>query len=85
MERPTALTANDKGQPLLLTLQMRDSETAPGRMKVTMTLDRSKGLTVVASPPGGKLQLLAVKDMPKLPEDAPDILGICPEFRLEMN
>lgn len=78
MERPTATLTTGKGQPLRLTLGMRQSTTVPHRIKVAFVAPLKYGLAIAS--PEGELHAQAVPDGP---DDAAMIVGN--EFRIELN
>lgn len=73
--RPVAPLVTTKGQPLLLTLAARQSETVPHRLKVTLVATTEHGV-MVRDPESGKRSVLKSRG---------DAVALCPEFRLEMS
>jgi hypothetical protein len=80
MEQPAIVLISDSdGMPKTVALRMRESETAPGRLKVHFAVSTTSGLTG-----RGVVGVSGSTPLP-IPEDAPDEVPISPEFRIEMN
>lgn len=76
---PLVIAVNDKGAPLELELTVRESETAPGRLKVGMVIPTAGGIS--GRDESGVQHEMEQKPPGKLPPKIPT----CVEFRLEMN
>lgn len=80
MDKPAIVLISDAdGVPKTVALRVRESETAPGRLKVHFAVSTTAGLTG-----RGIVGVSGSAPLP-IPEDAPDEVPISPEFRLEMN
>lgn len=80
MQRATALIY-DKGVPTLCELAIRESTTAPDRLKVAFVADLPEDGEVVATGEAAE----AMGEVSALPAEAAGHTMLGPEFRLEMN
>lgn len=78
--RPSVIPVTPGGQPLALAIHVRDSESAPGRMKVALTVATAENEPLCIRVPDGSINMV---DAPKEVSGQP--LPVCPEFRIEMN
>lgn len=76
MTRTAIIASDSEGQPLMLRLQVRESSTAPARLKLGFTVSTENGL---AATDGQKVQPIPS------PEDIPGEVMIENEFRVELN
>lgn len=75
MKRPYAILCEKGGDPVPLQLMVRESESAPGRLKVIFVASAEEGLRAISA--------TDAKLLVKPSADAKIALGV--EFRLEMN
>lgn len=76
---PIIIAVTKKGEPKLIDIHVRESTTAPGRLKIGMTIPGQGGL--YAKGPDGK-----VEKLDNVPEgELPEKNLIFPEFRIETN
>ena len=76
MSRTAVIASNSNGEPLLIRLSVRESETAPSRIKVGFAVNTEEGL--------GATDGQRVQKIPS-PDDLPSEVMIEREFRIEMN
>ena len=76
MQRASAFLMTDSVVPALADVRVRESETAPGRVKVCFTADLNDHPYVLVGDG---------REFPLPPEAAGQTVPLCDEFRLEMN
>jgi hypothetical protein len=81
MTRATAFIVTPAGMPAVCQLSVRESTTAPNRLKVGFVADLEEGSQVMAT--GAAAEQMG--ELSPLPEGAVGTGFISPEFRLEMN
>lgn len=75
---PIVIAVTKTGEPISLKITVRESTTAPGRIKVGLMLPTTEG--VRARDPEGH-----VIKIESFPAEVPDLMPTGNEFRLEMN
>ena len=81
MQRATAFIVSPNGLPALCELSVRESTTAPNRLKVGLVAEVEEGSQVMATGAAAE----ALGEVSDLPEGAAGKGFIGPEFRLELN
>lgn len=74
---PMAMAVNKKGEPLQIEMTVRESQTAPGRLKIGFVIPTAGGIAGIDQN-GDKVSM-------DTPSELPPKIPTCPEFRLEMN